>query len=495
MKRYSYLLAVAIVAISSVTQAQYASDALRFSQTEYGTTSRFKAMGGAQIGIGGDLSSISGNPAGLGLFTKTEVSITPGLFRNSNTINYLGQNTTSTSSNPALSQAAVAMYLPVVRRKGSNPSQGLVSLVVGLGYNRTADYQNDFWYMGKNSQTSMADYFAELGGSTLPANLGTGSLEKWAYQDYLISYDAAGKYYFPETYVPGDQSSTEAHTGGISEFNFSMGVNISNQVYVGANLNLVSLEYNRNASFTESGMAREYNGGVLTGTQANYKFIFNQNQTSTGEGISGRLGLIYRPVSEFRFGATIQTPTWMEVTDYYKESLDNRGSTNGTNNNATYSFVYRLRTPFKASLGASYVIGGSALLTGDLDYVDYSSTRLSTSYSSGTTVTAQNNATIRSNYTEAVNFRVGGEYKLNNLSVRAGYGYNGSPYKNKSELNTQLFTAGLGYRIMNFYLDGAFQHRTAKNTYSPYTLANFTEPVANISTNKNNIYLTAGIRF
>ena len=89
---------VAIVASISNTYAQYASDALRFSQTNYGSTSRFKGMGGAQIGVGGDMSSLGGNPAGLGLFTKSEFSFTPEFNQNNASADYLSQNTSTTKS-------------------------------------------------------------------------------------------------------------------------------------------------------------------------------------------------------------------------------------------------------------------------------------------------------------------------------------------------------------------------------------------------------------
>lgn len=53
-------------ALSITAQGQYLQDVLRFSQPEQGATARFKGLGNAQTALGGDLSSISGNPAGLG---------------------------------------------------------------------------------------------------------------------------------------------------------------------------------------------------------------------------------------------------------------------------------------------------------------------------------------------------------------------------------------------------------------------------------------------
>jgi hypothetical protein len=63
--RFKILLSmVVIVTTIGELHAQYSADALRFSQTQSSSTARFKAIG-AQIGVGGDLSSIGSNPAGI----------------------------------------------------------------------------------------------------------------------------------------------------------------------------------------------------------------------------------------------------------------------------------------------------------------------------------------------------------------------------------------------------------------------------------------------
>jgi hypothetical protein len=43
-------------------------DALRYSMTGYGGTARARAIGGAIVALGGDISSASVNPAGLAFF-------------------------------------------------------------------------------------------------------------------------------------------------------------------------------------------------------------------------------------------------------------------------------------------------------------------------------------------------------------------------------------------------------------------------------------------
>lgn len=502
MKKIITLLVVAIVATTSNTYAQYASDALRFSQTNYGSTARFKAMGNAQIGVGGDMSSLGGNPAGLGLFTKSEFSLTPEFNQTGMNANYLGQNTNTDKSELNVNQIGAVFFMPVYKQKGQDTKKGLISAVFGLGYNRTNDYSGELNYGGSNNKNSIADYFAELGGSTTPTNLATGSLERMAYDNYLISYDSPANNYYPETFAetasPNMQRKNEVRSGSISEFNFSGAVNVSNQFYIGASIGLVDLKYNSDAQYEESGKAREYDASNnLTGANINYKLLFNQSQTTKGSGVNGRLGVIFRAAEGLRLGATIQSPTWFIIDDTYTEGLDNRGTIRGTTASKTYDFTYNLRTPLKGSFGASYIIGGQAIISADVDFVDYASIRFSTDNSADRGLINDNNTDVRNNYKSAVNYRVGAEYKLNNISLRAGYGVNGSPYKSDNDgfFDTKMYSGGLGYRVNNYYIDLAYQRVEVENSFSPYILNNATEPLAAVKNTKNNVFLTIGLRF
>ncbi len=507
MKKIILLAVVAMVASTSSSYAQYASDALRFSQTNYGSSARFKAMGGAQIGVGGDISSLAGNPAGLGLFTRSEISLTPEYNSSSINANYLNQNTNSTKGQLNLNQLGAVFYVPVYKQKGQDTKKGLVSTVFGLGYSRNNDYSMESNYTGVNNKNSITDYFAELAGSGIPSNLGDGSLERMAYDNYLISYDNVANNYFPETFVNAAEGSSniqqknEIRTGSVSEFNFSAAANISNQVYIGASIGLIDMRYNSDASFIESGKAREYNSaGDLTGANINYKLNFYQNQITKGSGVNGRIGVIVRPEESLRIGITLQTPTWFVIDDSYTEGLDNRGTIRGTNESQTYDFTYNLRTPLKGSAGASYVIGGQAILSADVDFVDYSGIKFSTNdgNSSGSNTTiASNNAEVKSLYKSAINYRFGAEFKVSTVSLRAGYAVNGSPYKSDEDgaFDTKMFSGGLGYRVKNYYVDLAYQRVEVDNTFRPYTLNNGSEPVVTATNSKDNMFLTLGLRF
>ena len=497
------MLVVAIVATTGTTYAQYANDALRFSQTNYGSTARFKAMGNAQIGVGGDISSLGGNPAGLGLFTKSEFSLTPEFNQSGINANYLDQNSNTNKSQLNINQLGAVFYAPMYKQRGQDTKKGLISAVFGIGYNRNNDYHTEINYSGNNNRTSIADYFAEIAGSTTPNNLTGGSLERMAYDNYLISFDNAAGNYFPETFADANQSNAqrknEVRAGSVSEFNFSAAANISNTVYIGGSIGLVDLKYRTDAQYEEAGRAREYlSNGDLTGANINYKLLFNQSQITKGSGVNGKIGIIVRAAEGLRIGANFQTPTWFVIDDSYTEGLDNRGTIRGTTDTETYDFTYNLRTPLKGSLGASYVIGGQAIISADVDFIDYASTRMSTNGGSNDSeLIRSNNADIRNNFKSAVNYRVGGEYKISNVSLRAGYGVNGSPYKTDDSgfFDTKMYSGGLGYRMNNYFIDLAYQRVETNNTFNPYTLSNGNGPTADVKNTLNNVFLTLGLRF
>ena len=55
----------------------WATDLAQLSQTHVFGTARVMGMGGAFTSLGADLSSMSLNPAGLGMYRRNEISLTP----------------------------------------------------------------------------------------------------------------------------------------------------------------------------------------------------------------------------------------------------------------------------------------------------------------------------------------------------------------------------------------------------------------------------------
>ena len=77
MKLLFSVTTFSLLSISLISQNDI--DALRYSQTFFGGTSRSKAMAGSFGALGADGSCMGANPAGIGLYKKGDINISFGL--------------------------------------------------------------------------------------------------------------------------------------------------------------------------------------------------------------------------------------------------------------------------------------------------------------------------------------------------------------------------------------------------------------------------------
>lgn len=503
MKKYLLSFLVATVAATGTVYAQsYAPDAYRFSQMNYGSTSRFKAMGSAQIGVGGDIGSIGANPAGLGLFTKSEFSLTPEFNSVKNSSDFLGKSTDGNKSQLNLSNIGVVFYSPAAKAKGSDLNKGLVSSVFGLSYYRNNDFLNNIDYNGTNTNNSIRNSFAEQANDFGIDNAIAGD----AYYSGLINHGSTlypNRYSAEQSTQNAIQNYSESRLGSTSEFSLAGALNFGNKIYVGATLSFVNVKYSSQINYNESGALKYYDEVTKTYDAAPVPYTLNHvtYQDTKGSGVNLKLGIIYRPVSEFRIGLNFQTPTWMNIQENYSEGLNAKltgFNNNSSNQGVNYPFSYNLSTPLKASAGLSYIIAGTALISADIDYVDYSSMKFSADNGSDASTINNNNTFIKNSYKSTQNYRFGAEIKVSNeISLRAGYGLNGSGVKggDNNFFAAKTISGGLGYRVSNYYFDLAYQNTNSNFYSSPYDLNDYSEPLATVKNNRNNVFLTFGVRF
>jgi len=492
--KIKYILSViAIVAISKSSFAQYAQDAVRFSTFQTGSSSRIKAIGNASTAVGGDVSSIGGNPAGLGFFTRSEYSITPEYNGSTNNTTYLGQQGSATKNGVNLNNASLVFYNRVNTPRGVNKTKGWLSVNFGLGYNRTNNFNENIFYSGKNTTSSINDYYASLANSS---GVNAGTLPGFAYDHNLIDL-----YGSPATYqknnVAGStaaQSNSISRTGGQSEFDLALGANYSNKLYLGFSLALTDLNFTSANNFSESGVASILEGSPAVGVNRNYSSVYSQEQVTSGSGVNAKFGLMYKITESVRFGALFTTPTFYSISDTYSEGL----STNLSNGNkysdgpVDYPLSYTMRTPLKVAGGLSFFLGKVGFLSGDVEYIDYGTTHMN---SNNDYTNSYDNNLIKKNYRSAVNAHVGAEARLtNNFAIRGGYGMQGSPLKQNGTA-TNTVSGGLGYRFgSGYYIDATYSRVDGTQVLTPYTLAT-TSPSASVNRTLNNVFLTIGFRY
>ena len=481
-------MAIAIVATALPSLAQYATDAFRFSSGNNSATARFNALGGAQTAIGGDLTSLYGNPAGLGMFTKSEFSFTPSFNVNKNESSFLGSKNLANSNHLNLNNIGIVFHSPV--SKSDNLTTGILSFNFGVGYQKTNFFRNEINLGGGvTNLTGLGDYFAEAANSENASfNNFKSNVIYGAYDGYLISDVPINSTNFESnTDVNTNQNLRLNTKGNQSNVDFSMGVNVSNKVYLGATLGLASINYTSNNILNES--------SNFFGTQKSYSANLVNNYDTRGSGVNFKLGAILKPVYEFRIGLSLETPTWYRMSDNFSQEISLRNfKDKDVSETDNYPFDYRLSTPLKLNGGISYFIGKKGFLTANINYVDYSGIRFRSDKNS---VNQNTNSTLTNNYKEALNYSVGAEFKLvDNLMIRAGYTGLGNPYRNTT-YKAENYSGGLGYRFGNYYLDGAVvvRNNNAVNEYASYTFNAGDEPVAAINTQSTNISVTFGARF
>ncbi len=508
------LTGVAIVAASQVSFAQYSSDAFRFSQTQNGTTSRIKAIGGATTAVGGDLSSVSGNPAGIGFFTRSELSVTPEFNNSQVNSNYFGQNNYSGNNKVNLNNASVVFYNQLSTARGKDKTTGWLSFNLGASYNRTNNFYRNEYYSGVNRNGSITDYYSDLANIDNPGNsllgLTNGTLQAFAQNQGLISLynnggNTPGDYLSNVVSLNNNQASRTTSTGGQSETSLSAGANYSNKLYLGFGIGITSLRYNKSSTFDENGTASILAPGSTTTTiNSAYTSQFYQDQATVGTGFNAKLGFIYKPVEAVRIGASFTSPTWMTITDNYAEALQTEYAQDPGaygNSGDPIPATYNLRTPLKASGGVAVFIGKYGFISGDVEYVDYKGMKLS----SGDYNVTQDNFNLSTLYKSTVNTRIGAEAKLDDFFLRGGFNYQGNPYVSNSTTGVNVSgpvkttSAGIGYRFGKYYIDATYQYVTRNTTAYPYefdpAITTDASPAANLKNKYNNAFLTLGLRF
>ena len=127
--------------VAHLSFSQSASDALRYAILEDMGTARSISIGSAISSLGGDFYTASINPAGLATYRSSEFTITP-VFRN-NTITANLNGSSNMESDKSLPLANLGF---VIAR--TNEANKWKTVNFGIGYNRTAKFDNQMHYNG-----------------------------------------------------------------------------------------------------------------------------------------------------------------------------------------------------------------------------------------------------------------------------------------------------------------------------------------------------------
>ncbi|MGN0004342.1 MAG: hypothetical protein ACI35V_13000 [Sphingobacterium composti] len=499
-------------------QAQSVDDAVTFSKDGNPASARIKGMGNVQTSLGGDISAINGNPAGLGFFSRSDISITLDYLRNSNKADFLGTNSNSSKGNFGISQAGIVFNFPSRNQIGGYA--GWQNVNVGISYNKKHNFNNSIIYSGVNKETSFVNNLTDIMDYDK-------NFESDFYNSYLVEEFAdATKGYFPLAveFDDKDQINDVLTKGSHNTTAIAFGGNYNNKFYIGGTLGLSFFKYEKSKIFEENGLTKlavdvaKHNpdsefadptsADYIKFGDKSYQLLDDYSQISEGSGVDFKLGMIYKPTTDWNIGLTITTPTLLSITETTNAFTDVSFFPDMNSNSSFYTYEsdmyssdedYNIATPWKFALGATKFFN-RGLLSAEMEYLTYNTIRYSnpSRFSSYQGI----NNTLKDELKGAINVRVGGEYLLTNtISGRAGFNYLGNPYKYSEESNMSG-SVGLGFKLSNsIYADIALVHQVNTFSVSPYKLSNFWhdsgsfEPIADLNLRRTNAMFTIGAKF
>lgn len=501
--RYFSALATAlIIGASAVTAwAQDETDVLRYSQLAPTGTARSMGFGSALGSVGADFTSLSVNPAGIGVYRSSELMFTPSIKANSVSGTYLGSKSSDDASRFNLNN--FGMVFTNARQGKRYEKSKWKSSAFAIGFNRLADYQRNYRYSGLNSgpnSSSGSEVFvadANNGGDpedvATPAGLG--------YQSYLTelqqSTDSTAAYFY--TTVPYQagitQSRTVSEKGRYNELVISFGGNYMEKLLLGATIGVPMLKYERVSAYKESTSITD----VSENPFGFNNYTYRENLLTRGTGVNLKLGFIYKATDQVRFGAAIHTPTVFSLTDEYTNGVSAQ-----FNNDVPFdvssggTFSYSMTTPTRAVLSATGIIGKIGFISADYEYVAYNGARYSMENDYNDYENFINDV-IRNSYKGASNFRIGAEARpMDIMMMRVGFGYYGNPYKKSSIDGSRIdISAGLGFRFDGWFIDFGYVNSSYKSSEQPYQLpyASVIVPTATLKQSKHNAAVTIGFKF
>jgi hypothetical protein len=465
MKRYfTFLLLLVCVAAS----AQNINDVLRYSTDELQGTARFQGLSGAFGALGGDLSAIGINPAGSAVFTNSQFTISGTNYNRNNDAGYFNTLNSQEMNSLELNQLGGVF---VFNNTGGSSDWKRLSLA--FNYDMAQNFDNEIFVSGSSNQ-GLDTYFLGIAdgipfGNLLlqdgefieEAYLDIGSSFGFATQQAFLGYfggiidplddtdDNNTEYLSNAQYNTVNQEYFQSSRGYNSKFTANFAGQYQENLYLGASLNFHTLLYEEITFFDEN--------GYDPASQIQFATFDNLLRTE-GSGFSFTLGAIAKLNENVRLGASYQSPTWYRLEDDTSQRIDSDLADTDIGfidfNIVNLFEPYRVKTPAKYTGSLGIIFGKDGLLSFDYSYQDMSQAELRPT--SDPSFASENNF-INNTLAGVSTFRVGGEYRINQVSLRGGYRFEESPYANGQTIgDLNGFSAGLGYHFGPSRLDLAF---------------------------------------
>ena len=451
-----YFTVVALLAMT-LSQAQDITDAVRYSTDQLTGTARFRAMSGAFGALGGDLSAISINPAGSAVFLSSAATVTLSYNDRKNSTEYFNGVTSNSNSDVYFDQAGAVLVFNSLKDENAWRKFSL-----GVNYSQNNSFDDNYLAQGSSSKSIDSYFLAYANG--VPLNLletiegenvtdlylylgeaeGYGAQQAFlGYQGFILNplTDDPNNTGYTSSIAPGsfDQQYSYAATGLNGKFAFNFATKYQDFLHLGINLNAHFMNYDRATRLVE----RNSNLGSTTND-----VIFANNLSTTGNGFSLQLGSIANVTDNIRVGLTYDSPTWYLITEQTTQRIETFSAEFSdrvfVDPNVVNAYPdYKLKTPSKLTGSVAFLFGDTGLISFDYSYKDFSNTEFRPA---DDLEFSFQNSLISDNLKAASTYRVGGEYRIKEWSLRGGYRFEESPYKDEfimGDLNG--YSVGVGY--------------------------------------------------
>jgi len=497
---------MALAFTAAQAQDTYTNDRLT-NTSDINGTARYVGMGGAMGALGADISVISNNPAGIGLFRRNDISIGMGAV---------------VQDAPAVDGESRAHYsfdqvgfVASFSGRNNNHINFALNLQKKLDFRRSMIAENG--NLGGLSQAAqlaglMADFY-----DSYSENVGSLVNQAYAAGLYDILFAGNGEQL---QYKANQNSFYRNSSGNLYGLDLNVSGGVNNRFFWGLTFGVDFLNYNSDFSYVE--FRDGYFNREFLQDFAVQDYTIEGTHNVSGAGFNVKLGTIIRPSedSPFRIGLAFETPTWYTLRQednwFYICSKWQYNGWNAEAEPASYDYTYieqqgqyqrydspdasylefNLHSPwkFRASIGSTV----EDYLAWDIEYEYALNNRATMGYpryesngwddqSVGMDSDKSMNALTEKVMNGVHNFRAGLEYKpVDAFAVRLGYNFYSKPMKDDGRYDqsidsyymnyvlgtdymnlkgTNIFSLGMGYRYKNFYADVAYKYRHQKGDF------------------------------
>ena len=529
MKKKSTIIALAVLVATSVS-AQTVYDAANIISKDLNGTARFVGMGGAMGALGGDISTIGTNPAGIGIYRSNDAMVSFG-FSSMGVESKLGSNTFNSDKNRWNFDNAGFVFST---KLGNVTTLRYVNF--GFNYHKAKSF-NRTMTMGGQYGLSQTDLMASQANQMYGAGMDlqqlteknilpydqdrVGWLGALGWDARLFETDDDPNYPYYSLGISPYATYKSVERGGVDQYDFNIAFNFNDRFYFGVTIGAYDVNYRKSYFYGE-----DMGGG-------NDYSISSENRIN-GAGWDAKFGFILRPMedSPLRLGLAIHTPTFYKLTYTTRAAIQSNiwyvNNETGEEfqehlsydtyyelNNKDMKSEFELRTPWTYNLSIGYTVGSNLALGAEYEYQDYS--KMAFYYPEGDKMEYESEE-AKINNKGVSTFRIGAEYKvIPEFALRLGYNYSSAAFKNDAvktlpynSLNVDTdfantkslsnYTLGIGYRGSSFYADLAYKYSTQKADFYPFALpgnnGNYDVPaVTKVTNSRSQVLFTLGMRF